>query len=172
MCLEAITLTFGNTTLDFAHSNILRLAHALEVSKNEGALKNPTLLERIENGFHGRPVPVALGATKPLGGRMFTASYFHGRDGMSGVSFMGGDPYPESKSSTLFDVQPAALSAPDMILDILRKHPPNTVRIAAVAPLTNLAVAYQKDPATFRRVGMISIMGGAVDVPGNVRMPY
>ncbi|KAL4402459.1 purine nucleosidase [Malassezia pachydermatis] len=117
--------------------------------------------------MNGRPIPVGLGASKPLGGRLFTASYFHGRDGMSGVSFMEGDPYPESKTSKLFHTSPSPLSAADLILDILRKHEPHTVRIAAVAPLTNLALAYQKDPVTFRRVGMISIMGGAIDVPGN-----
>ena len=165
--IEAVTLNFGNTTLDYAHSNVLRLAHALDVACYDNAIENPVLVDRIKNGMNGRPIPVGLGASKPLGGRLFTASYFHGRDGMSGVSFMEGDPYPESKTSKLFHTSPSPLSAADLILDILRKHEPHTVRIAAVAPLTNLALAYQKDPVTFRRVGMISIMGGAIDVPGN-----
>ena len=167
MTLEAITLTFGNTTLDYAHSNILRLAHALEVANKDGAIKNATLRERIEHGFNGKPVPIALGAEKPLGGRLFTASYFHGRDGMSGVSFIEGNPYPVTKSSVLFGSRPANLPADECILDILRRHPPHTVRIAAVAPLSNLASAYLKDPETFCRVGSISVMGGALDVPGN-----
>ena len=104
MTLEAITLTFGNTTLDYAHSNILRLAHALEVANKDGAIKNATLRERIEHGFNGKPVPIALGAEKPLGGRLFTASYFHGRDGMSGVSFIEGNPYPATKSSARVEI--------------------------------------------------------------------
>lgn len=54
------------------------------------------------------------------------------------------------------------------MLDILRKHPPKTVRIAAIGPLTNIALAWQKDPETFVRVAGISVMGGALDVPGNV----
>lgn len=166
--LEAITLTFGNTTLDYAHGNINRLAHALDVAKKEGSIKNPTMLERIENGVHGKPIPIGLGAEKPLGGRLFTASYFHGRDGMSGVSFLEGNPYPESTDSKLFSTKPSELPAADLILEVLKTHEPNTVRIAAVAPLTNLALAYQKDPATFRRVHSISVMGGALDVPGNV----
>jgi len=167
--LEAITLAFGNTTLDYAHGNIKRLAHALNVAKQEGSIKNPTLLERIENGINGKPVPVGLGAEKPLGGRLFTASYFHGRDGMSGVSFLEGNPYPEATESKLLSTTPSDLSASDLILDVLKRHEPNTVRIAAVAPLTNVALAYQKDPETFRRVHSISVMGGALDVPGNVR---
>lgn len=163
--IEAITLTFGNTTLDYARSNLLRLANALqETSKTQGLL-NKTLEDRVLGRSGQEPIPVALGAEKPLGGRMFTASYFHGRDGMSGVSMLDGNPYPELKKSHVF--RSSDVPAPDMILDVLRKHPPNTVRIAAIGPLTNLALAYKKDPATFRRVGMISAMGGALDLPGN-----
>lgn len=84
---------------------------------------------------------------------------------MSGVSFLPEDPFPKATHTKLFES--AAAPADELILQILRKHPPNTVRIAAVAPLTNLASAFVKDPATFRRVGSISIMGGALDVPGN-----
>ncbi|WFD33421.1 hypothetical protein MCUN1_000234 [Malassezia cuniculi] len=165
--LEAITLTFGNTTLDYAYDNILRIAHALnEAGKIDGVL--PARVQARVRGETGdAPVPVALGATKPLGGHLFTASYFHGRDGMSGVSFLEGDPHPVARSSAVFATTPSKLDAADTILDVLRRHPPHTVRIAAVAPLTNLAVAYQRDPATFRRVGLISVMGGAIDVPGN-----
>ncbi|WFD30804.1 hypothetical protein MSPP1_001828 [Malassezia sp. CBS 17886] len=166
--LEAITLTFGNTTLDYAYSNMLRLAHALEVTAEaDPSLLGDTLRERVLHGIRGHPIPIALGATKPLGGKLFTASYFHGRDGMSGVSFLPEDPFPEARSSQLFSATPSPLPADEQILDVLRKNPPHTVRIAAVAPLTNLASAFLKDPDTFRRVGMISVMGGALDVPGN-----
>ena len=134
--LEGITLTFGNTTLDYAHGNILRLSHALNVAFKDGAITNETLRERIEHGMNGKPIPVALGAEKPMGGRLFTASYFHGRDGMSGVSFLEGNPYPMADSNPLFDAKPIATPADEFILDVIRRHPPHTVRIAAVAPLT------------------------------------
>ncbi|PKI84589.1 hypothetical protein MVES1_001696 [Malassezia vespertilionis] len=165
--LEAITLSFGNTTLDYAYANIQRIAHALKVTAKEGALNNTVLAERVEHGTHGKPIRVAMGASKPLGGRMFTASYFHGRDGMSGVSFLPGNPFPCAESSALFGSAPDPMPADELLLDILKQHPPGTVRIAAVAPLTNLALAFLKDPVTFRRVGMISVMGGALDLPGN-----
>lgn len=144
---------------------MFRLANALQVTAQDGALHNSTLRERVRNGINGRPIPIANGATKPLGGRRFTAGYFHGRDGMSGVSFLPDDPFPKATHSNLF--QPSQTPSDELILEVLHRHPPNTVRIAAIAPLTNLASAFLKDPATFRRVGSISIMGGALDVPGN-----
>lgn len=91
----------------------------------------------------------------------------HGRDGISGVSSLPGDPYPVPAEvpSPLLETEK---HASDVILDILRKHPPGTVRIAAIGPLTNVALAWQKDPKTFLRVAGISVMGCALDVPGNV----
>lgn len=129
-----------------------------------------------------RVIDLALGAEGPLGGRQrFTASYFHGRDGLSSVAFLKDDPFPlpvpppmTGRSSevegTPYVPAPLRLSSSDSattLLSHLRNNPPNTIRIAAIGPLTNLALAWQKDPHTFARVGLISVMGGALDVPGN-----
>ncbi|KDN53188.1 nucleoside hydrolase [Tilletiaria anomala UBC 951] len=167
--IAALTLTFGNTTLDYALSNVLRLGGVLkEHLESDERPRTQELLQRSV-GPSARKIPVYSGATGPLAGNAFTASYFHGRDGLSSVSFLPGDPFPEPKEDfhPFQPVDPSSKDACDAILDILAAEPPGTVYIAAVGPLTNLALAWQKDPKTFAKVGQIAVMGGALDHAGN-----
>ncbi|SNX83085.1 related to Inosine-uridine preferring nucleoside hydrolase [Melanopsichium pennsylvanicum] len=164
--LKALTLTFGNTTLDHAYANVLRTGSVLQRH-----LADPNTSDAVKNRYRNftptaDPIVVASGSTQPLEGKMFTASYFHGRDGLSGVHWLENDPFPVPKEVTA-PLAPTDMHATDVILDIIKAHPPHTVRIAALGPLTNLAAAFRKDPETFAKVGSISVMGGAFDVPGN-----
>lgn len=56
--------------------------------------------------------------------------------------------------------------AHDEMLYQLAQAEPKTLTIIALGPMTNLSLAYEKDPDTFSRVKQIICMGGCVDMPG------
>src|SRR5947207_439089 len=105
-----------------------------------------------------RPSPaplVASGAAAPLARPLRIAPY-HGTDGL-------GD---------LLDWPPVELhvgsaDAPGVIVDAARRRG-RSLTIVALGPMTNLALAVERDAAAVRGVGRVVAMGGAVDVPGNV----
>jgi inosine-uridine nucleoside N-ribohydrolase len=99
-------------------------------------------------------VPVFPGAEQPLKRSHVSASWFHGRDGL------GDHAYPPPRRA------PERQSARDAIIDTIQSHP--GLVLVTLGPLTNLALALQKNPGIASNVSRCVVMGGAPCCEGNV----
>jgi purine nucleosidase len=92
-------------------------------------------------------IPVYAGAEKPLTSQR--PIYWEGHEGQGLV-----DP----SDTTL---EPTAGFAPDMIVERVMSNP-GKIHIIAIGPLTNIALAIQKEPRLATNLAHITIMGGVV----------
>jgi inosine-uridine nucleoside N-ribohydrolase len=100
-------------------------------------------------------IPIACGRDKPLqGDHTFPRGWRDGADNLMGLTWREGGAV-------------SSQSAVDLIKSTI-KSSPKKVALLTLGPLTNVAEALQADPKLIDNVHMITIMGGAVDVPGNV----
>jgi len=100
-------------------------------------------------------IPVACGRETPLAGHhSFPLSWRENVDNLYGLELPAGG-------------TPSSLTAPELISSITQSSP-EAVTIVAVGPLTNIAEAMLGDPGMVDNVEMIYVMGGAVEVHGNV----
>ncbi|MBN2980868.1 MULTISPECIES: nucleoside hydrolase [Cohnella] len=93
-------------------------------------------------------IPVAKGMNKPLVRPFPKDPYSHGEDGLGNHFFAP----PRLKALDMF--------APDLIIETVMKHP-GEVTIAALGPLTNLALAFMRKPELAAAVKEIVLIGGA-----------
>lgn len=100
---------------------------------------------------------VAEGARKPLRRSLFSAPEVHGADGLGNVRRLL---WGRGREGTFR--RDAVNVIIDRCLDFGRK-----LTIIAIGPLTNIARAWNKNPAALKRVGRIITMGGAFRVSGN-----
>jgi purine nucleosidase len=101
------------------------------------------------------PIPVAAGAAAPLARPGINAGEVHGEDGLGGVAGR----VPSSQ-------RPVTQDAVGFLLDATRRQA-GELTLIATAPLTNIALAIEKDIRTMRQLRSLVVMGGAVRVPGN-----
>ena len=111
-------------------------------------------LYTIEAAGRGGEVPVYLGSARPFMGR-WKASSFHGADGMSGANF------PKAKQ------RPETTHAVDAMIELIMKNP-GEISMVAQAPLTNIALAYLKEPRIAANLKRLWIMGGTDNDFGNI----
>ena len=142
--VEAITTVAGNVPVERCTLNALRVLEAV------GPARVP---------------PVGRGVDKPLTRTLVSAAHVHGDDGLSNLAEIreadGSLRYPKPRAGL------SPLDGPDLILDTIDRFPGELV-VVAIGPLTNLAVALQRDPRRMAQLRRVVIMGGAVGVPGNV----
>jgi inosine-uridine nucleoside N-ribohydrolase len=117
-----------------------------------GARNARRVLERTGNG----QIPVGAGSVRPLSGRReFPAALRAQAEGLGGATL------PAATGAV------SPIAAPDLMLRELLKSP-DPVTIVSMGPLTNVAIALAKNPAAAAHIREIVVMGGAVEVEGNV----
>jgi pyrimidine-specific ribonucleoside hydrolase len=101
-------------------------------------------------------IPVACGRETPLqGDHTFPTSWRQSVDNLYGLTLPEGT-NPVSDQSVV-----------ELLTSLIQSSPQEMV-LLTLGPLTNVAEALQSTPALAENLKMIYVMGGAVDVPGNV----
>jgi len=101
-------------------------------------------------------VPVSCGTETPLAAEHpFPEAWRLAADRLWGLNLPANDRLP------------SALSAPDLLAETLASAE-NSITVLALGPLTNLALALDAHPEIAAKIERLYIMGGAVEVPGNV----
>lgn len=99
-------------------------------------------------------VPIYSGASKPLARDLQIADWFHGHDGLGDHGFA-----PTHRRAETGD-------AAEAICRAVAANP--GIEIVTLGPLTNLALALQREPALVENVSLCVVMGGAPCCEGNV----
>lgn len=134
--LKAVTVLAGNIDVNQAANNVLRVIEIVQPKQ--------------------RPL-VAKGCEKPLLRPLFNAAGIHGADGLGELDqFKNSDGSPRYPQPTL---EPSSEDAIDVLLKAAQEYG-SELTIVALGPLTNIAMALQRDRTTLQRVGRIVIMGG------------
>ncbi|HEX9599024.1 MAG TPA: nucleoside hydrolase [Gaiellaceae bacterium] len=98
-------------------------------------------------------IEVAIGSLAPLVAPLRTA-ISHGPKGLGYAEL------PEARRA------PSSRFAPDLLIEEARRRP-GAITLVATAPLTNVALAVERDPELPRLLRRLVIMGGSFDHSGN-----
>lgn len=98
---------------------------------------------------------VFAGAVRPLIRPLVTAEYVHGKTGLDGPDL----PEPTMALQKQYAV--------DFLVETLMAHPPGTITLCTLGPLTNIALALIREPRIASRIQQIVAMGGGFFEGGN-----
>jgi len=99
--------------------------------------------------------PIYVGAAKPLSRELGTAQFVHGEDGMGDIGL------------PLSGRTPTSGNAVDKLIEAIHLHADH-IELVTLGPLTNIALALQKDPSIAKAVKRSVVMGAVADHIGNV----
>ena len=124
----------------------------------DGAINSLKILELL--GVTDVPVYVGLSHSSEDDhfDRMPVSAQIHGENGIGEVELPAPSRPVESKNPD---------DAIDFLIDSVKKYGKDLI-LVPTGPLTNLDAAIQKDPSITKEIGNVTIMGGALTVPGNV----
>lgn len=172
--VELITTCHGNCSPEDGLRNVVTCFDVLAKESSWRSINKCAPL----NLSSKKPV-IAKGASTSLTNDTIN-NYYHGLDGICGKSTAPGNHTPIADWQSHFSDKapkevcpisgfiPSSKPAHLEILRILKENEPNTVKICALGPLTNLALAAEADLETFCRLQELVVVGGTLDGPGNV----
>ncbi|AZI59571.1 nucleoside hydrolase [Nakamurella antarctica] len=137
-------------------SPVANLVGITTVSGNVSAAQAAqNCLDLLEiSGFEG--IPVAVGAHDPLVGDFEGGvPHIHGANGVGNIEL------PTASASVV------AESGAELIVKLADEYA-GELRLVAIGPLTNLALALKLDPSLPTKISHLTIMGGAALAPGNI----
>jgi purine nucleosidase len=101
-------------------------------------------------------IPVHAGCRRPMMRAPRTAEYVHGPTGLNGPEL----PEPKMPLGRRHGV--------DWLIETIMEHEPQIVTLCALGPLTDIGLAFVKEPDLPRRLRQIVMMAGAYFEVGNV----
>jgi len=139
--VKAVTGVNGNVPLEQVFENIQRVLSLIQPKS--------------------KPL-IARGADRPLKGKTVYAHSVHGKDGLGGARI------DRKEGEEWWQFFPGR--AEELIIKMAHQYP-DEMTLIATGPLTNLALALQRDRKGMEKLKEITIMGGTVRTGGNIT-PY
>ena len=149
-----------DTASDDAVALILALRNRdIEVKAITTVAGNVGVAQGTQNALYvtelcGSNVPVFAGAARPLLRKHVLADWFHGADGLADRGY----------KPSLAKPQPG--HAVDAMIEIIGANP--DIEVVTLGPLTNLALAFAREPRLAANIKRLVIMGGNPCCEGNV----